>query len=170
MTTVELYVKAKEMQVKAHEEQKYGEYPYSYHIEHVEDVFRRFYQRSEEGLAAVFIAICLHDALEDTSLTREEIQTELNEDIATLVWRVTDEPGKNRKERKEKTYLKTREDERAIIIKLADRIANVESCQSSNNRLLKMYQKEHAEFVQALRPFCTTVIAEKMWVYLGNIL
>ena len=54
-----------------------------------------------------------------------------------------------RKERHEKTYPKIRKDIRTIVLKLADRIANVEF--GENPELFYMYKKEHKEFKENLQ-------------------
>ena len=64
---------------------------------------------------------------------------------------VTDETGQNRFDRKQKTYEKTILDSRAVIIKLCDRIANVRSSKKNNDKLFRMYKKEHESFTVGLK-------------------
>jgi hypothetical protein len=54
----------------------------------------------------------------------------------------------------------------AIILKLADRIANVESCLNSKDSRYKMYLKEKSKFEEALR-----VQGEltELWDYLNSL-
>jgi (p)ppGpp synthase/HD superfamily hydrolase len=54
--------------------------------------------------------------------------------------------GRNRKERHEKTYPKTAKNPKAVILKLADRIANVTFSVRSGEDKLRMYKKEHESF------------------------
>ena len=70
--------------------------------------------------------------------------------VAEIVYAVTDELGRNRKERKEKTYPRIAANKDAIAVKLCDRIANVQESSKTNHRLYKMYQKEQADFKAAL--------------------
>lgn len=159
--------KARELAVKSHGEQKYGNEPYEFHLQSVVDTLKRFGFDSNNNMdAPLFIAGWLHDSLEDTTLSKYEIEKEFSSEIADLVWRVTDEEGLNRKERKEKTYLKIRESESAIILKLADRIANVESSLKFNKGLLKMYQKEQAGFSENLKQYSKNPKTLEMWKYL----
>jgi len=148
----------------AHKDQLYGDQPYETHLRMVTGVLWLFGIVSDEMMAAGW----LHDALEDTKLTKDEIAAQCGERVAEIVWRVTDEPGANRKERKLKTYPKTRQDQDALILKLADRIANVKHCLRTNSGLLSMYRKEHATFQRELRPACTTTEAAAMWAWLDE--
>jgi (p)ppGpp synthase/HD superfamily hydrolase len=91
-------------------------------------------------------AAWLHDAVEDTATTVEDVRREFGDDVADLVWRLTDEPGNNRKERHHLTHLKIRGRPEAVRIKLADRIANVESSIEERTHLRGMYRHEHAQF------------------------
>ena len=69
----------------------------------------------------------MHDLFEDTAAT-PELMIGLGADpqAVAIAEKVTDEPGATRKERKLKTYPKIATDAEAIVLKLADRIANVE--------------------------------------------
>jgi hypothetical protein len=70
--------------------------------------------------------------------------------VADLVWRLTDENGGNRRERHRKTHQKIRGSTDAVRVKLADRIANVESAQEQRSNLYGMYRSEHAHFREEL--------------------
>jgi (p)ppGpp synthase/HD superfamily hydrolase len=165
------FEQARELAIAAHGDQKYGEKPYEHHLQAVVDVLIRFgASLNNETTAPLLVAGWLHDSLEDTALTRIEVETRFGSEVAELVWRVTDEPGATRKERKPATYRKTRENQAAIILKLADRIANVEASLASKSGLLRMYQREHAEFKQALKPMSNNDMAEVMWSYLDQLL
>lgn len=165
------FEQARKLAIAVHGDQKYGELPYEYHLQAVVDILKRFGASLEDvSTAPLLIAAWLHDSLEDTALTRTEVETQFDSEIAELVWRVTDEPGATRKERKPATYRKTRESQTAIILKLADRIANVESSLASKSGLLRMYRREHEEFKQALKPMSNSGMAERMWDYLDQLL
>lgn len=143
----ELVARAKTLATKAHSNQKYGDQPYSIHLEAVESVLLEF-GVSDENLRA---AAWLHDVVEDTAVTLKELEQEFPPEVTKLVQAVTNEPGNNRKERSQKTYLKIKLIPEAIVLKLADRIANGrKSMQTSKDSLYKMYQKEHSAFREAL--------------------
>jgi (p)ppGpp synthase/HD superfamily hydrolase len=126
--------------------------------------------RSEYATAPVLIAAWLHDSLEDTALTRGEVESRFGSGVAELVWRVTDEPGASRKERKVATYQKTRQTEASVILKLADRIANVEAAIANHSVLLRMYSREQADFKNALQPASASHLAARMWSHLDQLL
>jgi (p)ppGpp synthase/HD superfamily hydrolase len=121
----------------------YGTLPYVYHLAHVEHVLS-VHSLAEDDYR---IAAYLHDILEDTETTYEEIEERFGRTIARIVDACTDGKGDNRRERKKAMYDKLARFPQAAPLKLADRIANVESCLfGENDELLGMYRKEHSEF------------------------
>ena len=126
----------------------YDKLPYITHCQSVVDVLLHFNETDKSILAAAY----LHDVVEDCEVSLATIEDIFGNKIRDLVWAVTDEPGANRKERKEKTYKKILTVKDAVKIKLADRISNVaHSVFSSNERMFRMYLKEHREFIIALQ-------------------
>jgi (p)ppGpp synthase/HD superfamily hydrolase len=93
------------------------------------------------------IACALHDTLEDTSLSYNDIQKAFGKEVAEIVFCVTDELGRNREERKEKTYPKIQSNWKATVVKICDRIANIEQSRSYNQKLFDMYKKELYIFI-----------------------
>ncbi len=153
--------------MKAHGNQKYGEdQPYIVHLEATRGVVVRFVGEHTDDLQA---AALLHDVLEDTATNFNDLVRAFNVEIAELVYAVTDELGRNRKERHERTYPKiAAAGISAITIKLADRIANVEhALKTGNKRMLHLYWEEHTGFHTALfKPDGP----QNMWAHLNNIL
>ncbi len=117
--------------IAVHGDQKYGDDPYSKHLDAVATLAAPF------GAQAITVAY-LHDAVEDTSATLATIEAQFDAFIATCVGLLTDEPGATRKERKAKTYAKmasvTGPTELALIVKAADRLANVRACVAGARR------------------------------------
>jgi guanosine-3',5'-bis(diphosphate) 3'-pyrophosphohydrolase len=84
-------------------------------------------------------AICaglLHDTLEDTNTTKEDISHDFNQNVANLVDGVTKLSKMNFSSKQDQNYANTRkiitgitEDVRIIIIKLADRLHNMRTLQ-----------------------------------------
>lgn len=146
-----------------HQNQRYGNEPYTKHLEDVVAVLKRF----EITNTCVLAAAWLHDVVEDTVLTIETVKEEFGNDVANLVYAVTTEPGKNRKERNANTYPKINAQPEAIFIKLADRIANVEASLRDNKDKLKMYQQEFSTFKKALKQ---PGVADEMWIYLEELI
>jgi len=159
--------KAQEFALKAHGQQMYGKQPYKVHLEHVHEVMMR-YRRTHEDLL-LLMGSWLHDALEDTPTSKTELKKNFGEEIADMVFRVTDEPGADRAEKKRKTYPKIRGHKDATILKLCDRIANVEASSNVPEKL-KMYWDEHREFSEALRVEPFEIILAKLWEHLDQLL
>ena len=89
----------------------------------------------------------LHDTLEDTSITKEDISHDFNQNIANLVDGVTKLSKMNFSSKQDQNYANTRkiitgitEDVRIIIIKLADRLHNMRTIQFKS----EFKQKENA--------------------------
>ncbi len=81
-------------------------------------------------------AALLHDVIEDSEYTKEDIEREFNPEIAKLVYGVTKLSKLNFSTKEEQIYSNTRkilesmmEDIRIIIIKLADRLHNMRTLQ-----------------------------------------
>lgn len=139
-----LIKKAISYSIQAHEGQFYGVRNYSYHLQQVYNVGLLFTDNED-----ILCSCWLHDTLEDTSIKYKQLQEEFNKEIAEIVFAVTDELGRNRKERKAKTYPKIASNEKAIYVKLFDRIANIkESLRLENGKHLLMYKDEHKDFMQ----------------------
>tara|TARA_R110000782_G_scaffold54693_2_gene115735 strand:+ start:1234 stop:1743 length:510 start_codon:yes stop_codon:yes gene_type:complete len=155
-----IYKEARMVGVKAHSNQSYDEiFPYEKHLDDVVDVLERF------GFSGKYIvAGFLHDSIEDDGISYNDINKYFGKEIAEMVYCVTDEMGRNRREKKEKTLPKTASNPDAIILKLADRIANIE-----HGGKIDMYAKEYQEFKGAL--FLNTPLdGKKMWDYLDILL
>jgi (p)ppGpp synthase/HD superfamily hydrolase len=100
---------------------------------------------------ALVCAAWLHDVIEDTAATYQDIKAMFGKDIAELVWAVTDEMGRNRAERKKKTLPKTLMTNKTAILKLADLTANIEDSIRREDDLRQMYIKEWPETREAFR-------------------
>jgi (p)ppGpp synthase/HD superfamily hydrolase len=155
----------------AHLGQKYGEANYITHLDHAVDVARRFGVRAPGLIAAVY----LHDTIEDTKVTFEDLVAVFDLGIARLVYAVTDKPGKNRAERHEATFPGILAvGYPAVLVKLADRLANVEtSARGPNKSKLAMYRKEYPRFRAALKVVGSNSGADagsKMWAHLDSLL
>ena len=131
-----------------HKNQVYSlDRPYTYHLRAVRDTVFRFLAYIPYGtpLEVVTLAAWGHDLIEDTGVTREELTERYGVEVSDLIWRVTNEPGVNRKARHDATHGKIKECPAAVFLKLCDRIANVEAGGKTN-----MYRKEWHEFKAAL--------------------
>ncbi len=150
---------AKEFALKAHIGQLYGTREYSFHLEAVVAIAKEF-KLNENCVAACW----LHDTMEDCKVCFQDIKTICGETVAEIVYCVTDELGRNRKERKTKTYPKIKSNSDAIAVKLCDRIANLQqSFLDNNSNLLVMYLKEHKEFKEMLFSDKATETLLQLW-------
>jgi (p)ppGpp synthase/HD superfamily hydrolase len=91
-------------------------------------------------------AAILHDTVEDTEVTIEQISQEFGDDIAMLVYWLTDKSQKsdgNRKVRKaiDRQHIAEAPDD-AQIIKLADLIDNTSSIVAHDKRFAQVYLDE----------------------------
>lgn len=171
MDWVDLFRQAQEVAIAAHGEQRYGALPYEHHLRGVVEVLQRNGASLDDpATAPLLVAGWLHDVLEDTPLMREDLKAQFGPEVAELVWRVTDEPGASREDRKPATYRKTRENEQAIVLKLADRIANVEEGIASRSNKLGMYRREQGEFAGILRDASQHPMVVAMWKHLDQLL
>ena len=114
----------------------------------------------------------MHDVVEDTEVSTKEEESQFGKLVADAVAILTDQPGKDRKERKSKTYAKmssvSGETEIALVVKAADRLANMRACVADNdNDRLAMYKSEHPTFkASAFRPGA----CNEIWSELETIL
>lgn len=143
-----LEVEAREFAARAHRGQKYGSKPYTFHLSAVCDVVHDFGPQGPLSVAA-----WLHDVVEDTDVTREEVAERFSAVVADLVWAVTG-VGESRAERNKDAYAKVVAHSRsapprapAAKLKLADRIANAEQSRKDNPRVYAMYCKEQPGFL-----------------------
>jgi hypothetical protein len=154
----ELVAKAREFAEKKHAGQNYGSLKVNMivHLDAVYHVLLEFGETDIFLLAAAY----LHDVMEDTVTYKQELITLFGEEVANLVESVTDEPGKNRAERKAKTYGKIAQHWKCIRLKLADRIANTRYSKAEKSPTLIMYLREYPTFREKL---ITTEHNMDMW-------
>lgn len=152
LTCTQRYQKALNFAIKAHKDQKYGSLPYAQHLLSASMVLTRFGICLADPVDGIYqhMGALLHDSMEDAGVKYREIVTEFGERVADMVYCVTDEIGRNRKERHDKTYPKIRQNKDAIVVKLADRITNAEFSASERSRQMDMYRTEYKGFREAL--------------------
>lgn len=131
----------------AHDGQRYGDEPYHTHLLDVYSVLVRFGVTDQLTLAAAW----LHDVVEDTKITEAMLRTMFIPNLVDIVMLVTCDPLlSTRKEKHRDLYPRTRDNPQAVLVKLADRIANV---MAGGKR--EMYQREHG-FFRAMMLDCPT--------------
>lgn len=142
-----LLTKAREFALAAHGDQGYGSQPYRVHLDAVAELAREY------GAEAEVVAY-LHDVVEDTPVSLDELVEVFGARVAACVSILTDEPGDSREQRKRRTYARlaevSEELDVALVVKAADRLANMRACVAQgDDELLGVYKKEHPSFRKA---------------------
>lgn len=137
---------------KAHEGQVYAGHPFTYHLEAVASRARQYRDLIDSSLwDTVETAAYLHDVLEDTSTTPEDLRALFGPDVVEIVENVTDKlPDQPRRIRHRATYPVIAGHLPSLYVKLCDRLANVEQAHGDRAPILAMYRKEHAYFREVL--------------------
>lgn len=135
-------LEARKFAIEKHADQKYGNHPYSYHLDMVYAIV------CEANLGEDYeVAAYLHDSLEDTQTTKEEIKEKFGGHVAEMVCSVTG-VGANRKEKKLNMIKKLEEFNPGINLKMADRLANMCQCKEDNQKKFDMYVKELNDYAE----------------------
>lgn len=159
---IETKVSYKTFATEAHASQKYGDKPYTVHLEAVEKVLEDFGYTSDLWKAVAW----LHDVLEDTPTDRGDFLGMFGLDVYDLVMAVSGF-GKNRKEKQQNILNKLYWNSDACILKCADRIANCEAGKAEGNTSkLQMYRDEQEAFEEVVK----ASVPEAMWKRLEDAL
>jgi (p)ppGpp synthase/HD superfamily hydrolase len=144
--------------------------PYSFHLRMVNKVAEDFKQLLDDTKdyftgekyrgpmqdqvtlrGACLLATWGHDLIEDCRVSYSDVKNQLGQEAADIIYAVTNEKGKNRKERaNEKYYEGIRNTPGAVFVKLCDRIANVQYSKMTGSRMFEMYKKENIDFMVSL--------------------
>jgi (p)ppGpp synthase/HD superfamily hydrolase len=101
--------------------------------------------------SACLLACWGHDLIEDCRVSYNDVKDALGQEVADIIYAVSNEKGKTRKERaNDKYYEGIRYTPGAVFVKLCDRIANVQYSKMTGSRMFEMYKKENVEFTKAL--------------------
>lgn len=137
--------RARAFATERHDGQVYGDgLPYTVHLEAVELVLAETGYRADYWVALAW----LHDVLEDTPTTEADLISQFGNPIAEIVVAVSGF-GQNRKERNADIAAKIKHSLIASTVKVADRIANLES-PAPGSRHANMYLDERSQFFNAL--------------------
>lgn len=119
---------ARRFALRAHGSQTYGTgEPYCVHLDEVAGHARRFAALfSPEDAKTLETAAWLHDTIEDTATTVEDVRDTFGPAVAALVSAVSNNPRLHGRELHRDTYARIRSTGRlAVALKLCDRLANV---------------------------------------------
>ncbi len=96
------------------------------YVNHVADVARRVAEATDGSDAGLVVAALLHDTVEDTRATEEDVRAAFGDDIADLVMEVTDDKSLPNEARKQAQIDHAPHlTERAKRLKLADKASNL---------------------------------------------
>lgn len=155
---------AKVVSESLHCDKSYDEFDYIKHCEDVIAVLKEFGTDDEDMIVSAY----LHDTVEDTQMKLGLIRKYFGMNVYNLVYAVTNELGENRTQRNLKTYTKLRENQDAVRLKLADRIANVRHAIHKRNRgIMQMYKLEYSGFKTFLND---NEHNQDMWMELDKII
>lgn len=130
----------------------YDDKPYSVHLVMVASYAQKYIEKIPfEHRDDVINACWLHDTIEDTRKNYYDIFNISNKTVADIVYAVTNEKGKNRRERaNDKYYRGIAEQSFAVFVKLCDRLANVKYSKDMNSDKFEMYRNENKSFLKSL--------------------
>ena len=136
--------------------QTYDGKPYSVHLMMaIVEGMKFIHILPEERREDVLHALLLHDTIEDCRLTRNDILKISNEKVSDLVYAVTNEKGRNRRERANPKYYRgIRNEQDATLVKMCDRLANVAYSRNNlpDSRMFDLYKRENESFLKHLFP------------------
>lgn len=136
---------AKALALLAHRNQKYGDQPY---FNHLADVVRRVKTITQDP--EVIAAAWLHDTVEDTEVTIDEIKAKFGDNVAAMVWAVTG-IGANRAEKMANAIEKIAQTPGAELVKSADRLSNAQASKDEKKMsLYNRYKDEHTNLSPVL--------------------
>lgn len=127
----------------------YNDKPYSFHLQMVCDYALKYIYLVPERDRETVIASCwTHDLIEDCRKTYNDILEQFGIRVAEITYALTNEKGKNRKERANAKYYEgIRNTPGATFVKLCDRLANVKYSKDTGSKMLNAYRMESGLFV-----------------------
>lgn len=153
--------------------QKYGDKPYSYHLRTVVENACIYICCNNATSAISFndmmilkVSAAAHDAIEDARLTYNDLiamieshyinksilDKDFSHKVADIVYAVTDEKGKNRKERHSEKYWEgIINTPGAAFIKCCDRLSNLQESLKDSSKMSIVYKKEYEEFINNIK-------------------
>lgn len=155
--------------MEMHGEQKYAKSaPYIVHCIGVSNVASRFGFRVDDVRFGYFVHMgCVgHDIIEDTDAKYQDVEHRFGAVIAEVIYLLADEKGRDRAEKNAKTWPEIRKNDVARVVKLCDRIFNMETSLSNRARQLDRYVSEYYGFRTAL---CLEGEHKELWDYLDKL-
>lgn len=143
---------SKRYAIKCHEQANhlYDGKPYSIHLQMVYDFGFRFRELLKEVDVMPALSACwTHDLIEDCRQTYNDVKKMCGKDVAEITYALTNEKGKNRKQRaSEKYYLGIRASSVYAFVKICDRLANAKYSKYNKSLMIEVYRNEYELFKQ----------------------
>lgn len=137
--------------IAKHGDQKYGKDPYSVHLLAVAQVVHILGRPNENWVDSVIAAALLHDSLEDTKTTEDEIRQLFGKEVSDIVKACTKtDDDLCRRCAFRRTVPALKSTDWALPVKLADRLVNMQKSLAERSSHLNMYVREYAEFKSLL--------------------
>jgi (p)ppGpp synthase/HD superfamily hydrolase len=144
----------KKFAIKCHKDvnHKLDNKPYSVHLNLVFEFACKYaYLLSYKDAVCALKSAWTHDTIEDCRKTYNDIKVKCGEDVADVTYALSNEKGKNRKERaNDKYYYGIRKILVARFEKICDRLANTKYANSVGSKMVKCYKKEQLHFREEL--------------------
>jgi len=123
---ISLFLKAIKFSAEKHRRQRRKDKQASPYINHPIEVADILWTIGNVNDAIVIVAALLHDTIEDTDTTPDELRIHFGEDVLALVLEVSDDKNLPKPERKRRQIEKAPFlSSRARLLKLADKICNI---------------------------------------------
>lgn len=159
--------KAKEFAYKAHKgmKRKGKELPFTYHLELVNKILKTL--TDDDNILA---AGWLHDVIEDTPITLEELKKEFNDELCYYVELETEDKSLSWKERKLKQIQELKENKSEVaLIAYADKMANMtemfDDYKIIKDKLWKRFnrgkEKQYWYYLEFYKIFCYNELIDK---------
>lgn len=155
--------------IEAHDKvnHKYDGKPYSLHLYLVAYYCQKYIDIiPEQCQQRVLEAAWLHDTIEDCRLTYNDILKIAGQEVADIVYALSNEKGRTREERaNDKYYEGIKNTPWATYVKLCDRLANVAYSKSTKSRMFEVYKKENENFLNKILPSKHTENQKNIYIY-----
>lgn len=149
----------------------YGKFPYIYHLDCAASFGYAFIHLIEDvHQTDVMVAIYGHDTIEDTGITYNDASKLFGFEAAEIIYAVTNELGKNRKERSERTTPKIISNHLAMFVKMCDRMANMQESAKTKSGMIDKYVKETKEMVATYKLADTLEVFAEMYQELNKLI
>jgi len=173
-----LYERARDFAIKAHRNTNclYDGKHYGVHLMMVVHVAKKYkhllrinLKMDDTEIEQVMCACWLHDVYEDCRITYNDLKKVFGVEIAEIVFALTNNKGRTRKERAGDDYYdQIILNPAARFVKICDRIANVTYSKENQSKMIHVYREENAYFISKLN--CYNDPLQNMFDELNDIL